>query len=81
MATLNKPIKKCPDCGVEMVEGFIVDLSTAKHVPRWIKGGPEKSAWSGLKTKGRECRSVATYRCPKCALLRSYADTEVKPPS
>jgi hypothetical protein len=74
--------KKCPDCGGGMVEGFILDLTYgAQVVPRWVKGSPEKSAWTGVKAKGKECRSVETYRCTKCGLLRSYANTEVDPPS
>ncbi|MBC7931791.1 MAG: hypothetical protein H7Z38_14625 [Rubrivivax sp.] len=73
--------KKCPDCGVEMVEGFILDLTYGGQlVPRWVKGRPEKSVWTGVKAKGKECRSVETYRCTKCGLLRSYATTEVDPP-
>jgi len=82
VAAPNKTKKLCPDYGVEMVEGFILDMTYGgRLVPRWIKGSPEKSAWAGLKTKGKECRSVATYRCAKCGLLRSYADVEVEPPS
>ena len=73
--------KKCPDCGVEMVEGFILDLTYGgTMVPRWLKGRPETSFWTGVKSKGKECRSVETYRCTKCGLLRSYATTEVDPP-
>ena len=74
--------KKCPDCGVEMVEGFILDLTYGgQRVPRWLRGSPEESAWTGVKAKGKECRSVETYRCIKCGLLRSYANTEVDPPT
>jgi formate dehydrogenase maturation protein FdhE len=73
--------KKCPDCGGEMVEGFILDLAdSALRVPRWLRGSPERSAWTGVKTKDTECRPVETYRCTKCGLLRSYANTEVNPP-
>lgn len=73
--------KKCPDCTEEMVEGFILDMAHGGQlVPRWIKGRPEKSFWGDVKSKGRECRSVETYRCAKCGLLRSYAETEVDPP-
>ncbi|HWT00910.1 MAG TPA: PF20097 family protein [Pyrinomonadaceae bacterium] len=70
--------KKCPDCEGEMVEGFILDMTYGGQlVPRWIKGTPEMSFWAGgAKTKGKECRSVETYRCVNCGLLRSYATTE-----
>ena len=74
--------KKCPDCRAEMVEGFILDVTHGGTlVPRWLAGQPELSVWTGVKSKGKECRSVASYRCPKCGLLRSYAMTEVNPPS
>lgn len=74
--------KNCPDCGDEMVEGFILDMTYGGQlVPRWLAGHPESSFWTGVKTSGKECRSVESYRCPKCGLLRSYASTEVDPPS
>ncbi|HEX5706073.1 MAG TPA: PF20097 family protein [Pyrinomonadaceae bacterium] len=74
--------KICPDCSVEMVEGFVLDMSYGTRlVPRWLKGPPEKSFWKGINAKGKECREVMAYRCPKCGLLRSYAEAEVEPPS
>ncbi len=74
--------KHCPDCRVEMVEGFILDKTHGGQlVARWIEGQPEISIWTGVKAKGKECRTIATYRCEKCGLLRSYATTEVDPPS
>ncbi len=74
--------KKCPDCGAKMIEGFILDMTYGGQlVPRWLEGRPEKSMWTGVKAKGKECRSVETYRCVQCGLLRSYAITEVDPPS
>jgi hypothetical protein len=64
-----------------MVEGFILDMTYGGQlVPRWLEGSPEKSVWTGVKAKGKECRSVETYRCGKCGLLRSYANTKVEPP-
>ena len=74
--------KRCPDCEGEMVEGFILDMTYGGQlVPRWLEGQPEKSTWTGVKAKGKECRSVETYRCVKCGLLRSYANTQVDPPN
>lgn len=73
--------KKCPDCNSEMVEGFILDMTYGGQlVPRWVEGQPEKSMWMGVTTRGKECRSVETYRCTKCGLLRSYGITVVDPP-
>ena len=74
--------KSCPDCNGEMVEGFILDMTYGGQlVPRWLEGRAEKSMWTGVKAKGKACRSVETYRCTKCGLLRSYANAEVDPPS
>jgi hypothetical protein len=73
--------KQCPECRAEMVEGFILDMShSGRFVSRWVAGLPEKSMWTGVKIKGKECRLVDTYRCVKCGLLRSYATTEVDSP-
>jgi hypothetical protein len=73
--------KKCPDCAREMVEGFILDMTDGGQlVPSWIKGRPEESFWTGVKSRGKESRSVETFRCVKCGLLRSYDETEVAPP-
>ena len=69
---------KCPDCGGEMVEGFVIDMAYGGGVvPRWVKGRPQWSWWSGLKRKGVECRAVETYRCVGCGLLKSYATAEM----
>ena len=72
--------RECPDCHVEMVEGFILTYG-AQWAPRWLEGRPDISIWTGVKAKGKECRIVATYRCANCGLLRSYATVEVDPPS
>lgn len=72
----------CPDCRREMVEGFILDMTYGgQMVPRWLEGRPEKSMWTGVKAKGKETRTVETYRCPECGLLRSYALAVVEPPT
>lgn len=74
--------KMCPDCKSSMVEGFILDISDGNRlVPRWLKGRPEKSAWMGVKASGKECRTVVSFRCEQCGLLRSYATDEVSTPS
>jgi len=73
--------KQCPDCRAEMVEGFILDMGhSGRFVSRWVAGPPETSVWTGVKTKGKECLLVDTYRCVKCGLLKSYATTEVDSP-
>jgi len=71
---------KCSDCGGEMVEGFILDTSFAsQRVVRWFGGQPQKDLLGSVKTKRMECRSVQTYRCVACGLLKSYATTKIDP--
>jgi len=74
-------VKRCPDCGGEMVEGFILDGTRGELTfQRWVRGRPESSLWAGVKAKGKECRFVQTFRCAGCGLLRSYANVEAEPP-
>lgn len=74
--------KNCPECGGIMVEGFILDLTYGgQMVPRWIRGKPERSVWSGVRSSGKECYSVASFRCVQCGRLASYATEEAPPPS
>ena len=63
-------IDKCPKCGAEMQEGFIIE---SKLPARWIAGEPKTSALGGTKTHGREQRQVVSYRCVGCGYLESYA--------
>ena len=73
--------RECPDCRVEMVAGFILDRTHGGQlIARWIEGPPEISIWSGVKAKGKDCRTIVTYRCAKCGLLRSYATNKIDPP-
>jgi len=66
-------LPECRHCAAPMEEGFILDQAHGVlHVPTWIKGKPERSFWSGLKTD-RDQYKVQTFRCPKCGYLESYA--------
>jgi hypothetical protein len=57
-----------------MESGFAIDqghgTSTVSH---WVEGAPEKSMWTGLKTRGRRQLPVETWRCTRCGWLDSYA--------
>jgi ribosomal protein L37E len=66
---------KCPRCGGDMDLGLVVDRGdySIPEVANWVEGMPERSLWSGLKTKGRETYPVRSYRCEKCGYLESYA--------
>lgn len=57
-----------------MEQGYIIDESHGmRTVTKWIAGEPERSMWTGLKTRGKERRDVTTYRCRRCGYLESYA--------
>jgi len=58
-----------------MEEGFLLELMEGGKKPtEWIEGPPEKSFWVGVKTGGKEHRTVRTFRCVKCGFLESYAN-------
>ena len=57
-----------------MEPGFVLDEAHGRFtVAKWIAGEPEKSIWTGLKTRGKDKLDVATYRCRRCGYLESYA--------
>lgn len=62
-----------------MEPGLLLDKGHANslNVTEWLEGAPEKSVWTGLKTKGKERLRlpVRTFRCPSCGYLESYAST------
>ena len=67
-------IPTCPECNTNMELGFIPDRDQAYYAPIWVAGKPIWSAWFGtIRLKGRTKYPVATYRCPKCGYLKSYA--------
>lgn len=69
-----RTIPECPSCRVRMEQGFLLERTDSGRKPtEWVEGGPEKSFWTGVKLRGKETLEVATYRCPNCGLLRSYA--------
>lgn len=75
----KKPLPKvdarCLRCHVVMDGGFVIDLShhESPNVPQWAQGDPELGFLGGLKVDRLKKRIVATYRCPKCGMLQSYA--------
>lgn len=57
-----------------MEEGFVRDsYEHQARTPLWIEGHPEKSFWSGVRTKGKRQLEVATWRCTRCGYLEQYA--------
>jgi hypothetical protein len=67
----------CPDCSRDMEEGFLLDTTHGGHtVGYWVRGQAERSIWTGLKLKGRQKLPILAMRCPRCGLLRLYAQEE-----
>ena len=64
----------CPKCQGRLEEGFIADaVSGGVFTSKWIEGEPERSLWSGIKTKGKRKVAISTFRCTNCGYLESYA--------
>jgi DNA-directed RNA polymerase subunit RPC12/RpoP len=65
---------ECSKCGGKMLKGFIFDRGHYEHKEQqvWVEGEPERSFWSGVKTKDRNTYSVDAYRCSDCGRLDFY---------
>jgi len=63
-----------------MSTGLVLDRGdyNVGIVQQWVEGIPERSYWTGLKTKGRESYKVHTFRCDSCGYLESYATEPVE---
>ena len=70
---------ECLRCKGSMSVGLVLDRGDYNIgiIQQWVEGMPEKSRWSGLKTKGLESYKVLTYRCDHCGYLESYATEPV----
>lgn len=75
MKTVMNEELACSACGSRMIRGFIYDRGhyDYKQQQVWVEGEAESSFWSGLKTSGREVRTVDAYRCASCDRLEFYA--------
>ena len=70
---------RCPDCKEPMELGFVLDRGHAnsKKISVWVSGTYQPSFWTGVKNFAeRDKREVESYRCTRCGLLRSYANTK-----
>jgi predicted nucleic-acid-binding Zn-ribbon protein len=67
-------IDKCPKCGAEMQEGFLIE---SKLPLRWIAGKPKTSVLGGTQARGTEQRQIESYRCVGCGYLESYARADI----
>ena len=72
---MNVKDLKCPRCNGAMEPGFVMDRAhySVPTVASWVEGAPERSFWTGLKTRDRETFPVISYRCENCGYLEAYA--------
>jgi hypothetical protein len=67
---------RCPKCGNEMQQGFVLDNTHGgRVVSQWVPGAPRESFWLGTKVPDDHL-PIGTYRCSSCGFLESYARTE-----
>jgi len=70
---MNEPLE-CIRCHTPMEPGYVPDnVYSGFQQQFWAPGHPIRSFWKGLKMKKEEILPVATFRCPKCGYLESYA--------
>ncbi len=69
-------LTECPRCRGPMEPGLVIDRGHHQTAAQqtWVEGAPERSFWTGLKTKGKDKHPVITYRCERCGYLESYAN-------
>ena len=73
---MNSP-QRCPKCGSEMEQGFVLDNTHGSRVvSQWVAGAPQKSFWVGTKVPDGKLVPIGTYRCLSCGFLESYAREE-----
>lgn len=64
----------CPKCQGALEEGFTLDHSSGESLAaEWVEGPPERSFWTGVKTRGKDRLPIQTFRCERCGYLESYA--------
>ena len=68
--------KKCPKCGKEMEEGYILNPTHYGYANRyWVKELVQRKVfgmkWSGLKYE--DGNPVKTMKCVNCGYLENYA--------
>ncbi len=74
---MNGSPTDCPKCRGTMEPGFVLDHTYGENrQSTWVEGPPERSFWTGLKTRGKERLVITTHRCTSCGYLESYAPPE-----
>lgn len=69
---------KCGRCDCDLQEGFLVDHSYAMTLQqRWVPGEPKNKLLGIGGVKVEDAFLVATWRCPQCGKLESFATRRV----
>lgn len=67
----------CPRCRRGMERGFLLDREHGGYrAGEWVEGAPQRSFWTGVKTRGKERIPITAYRCEACGYLEFYATEE-----
>ena len=72
---------ECLRCRAVMEQGFVVDRGSGNlpvAATTWVSGTPESNWLTGIKTKGRQQVSLASYLCGKCGYVEFRAATVVQ---
>lgn len=65
----------CPDCNTAMEVGFIPDHYATIIQSRWHPGAAAEKTFTGnLKLDQSALIAITALRCPKCGLLKQYAN-------
>lgn len=71
----------CPFCRLAMSSGVILDRMSGTNVrPTWIPEPAETSWFGSLREPKGPQLLVATYRCPTCGFLASFAQADAPEP-
>ncbi len=74
MTAMPDEVPQCERCRLPMERGFLIDHGYGANYPMaWAAGVARWSRWLGLKVTREEKMPVATYRCPQCGKLESFA--------
>ncbi len=77
MSLASDPV--CHRCRTSMEEGYLVDRGhgNSQLIGKWARGAPKPAKFLGISytqsVKERDLVPIATWRCPRCGVLESYA--------
>lgn len=85
---MSTPKIDCYRCGTQMQIGFARSMAgPSVYIGQWIEGRPLLQRFLGWSVgkrvvkvpKNAQSFPIATFRCPACGLLESYAKPEFEP--